>query len=46
MPKRRPSSQAWLKEHFTDPYVQRAKAEGFRSRSPELYLLASGFRIV
>jgi 23S rRNA (uridine2552-2'-O)-methyltransferase len=33
MPKRRPSSQAWLKEHFTDPYVQRAKAEGFRSRA-------------
>ncbi len=26
-------SQAWLKEHFTDPYVQRAKAEGFRSRA-------------
>lgn len=33
MTKRRPSSQAWLKEHFTDPYVQRAKAEGFRSRA-------------
>ncbi len=33
MTKRRPSSQAWLKEHFTDPYVQRAKAEGFSSRA-------------
>jgi 23S rRNA (uridine2552-2'-O)-methyltransferase len=33
MPKRTRSSQAWLKEHFTDPYVQRAKAEGWRSRA-------------
>ena len=33
MPKRTQSSQAWLKEHFTDPYVQRAKAEGWRSRA-------------
>lgn len=33
MPKRTRSSQAWLREHFTDPYVQRAKAEGWRSRA-------------
>ena len=33
MPKRTRSSHAWLKEHFTDPYVQRAKAEGWRSRA-------------
>jgi 23S rRNA (uridine2552-2'-O)-methyltransferase len=33
MTKRTNSSRAWLKEHFTDPYVQRAKAEGWRSRA-------------
>jgi 23S rRNA (uridine2552-2'-O)-methyltransferase len=33
MPKRTESSRAWLKEHFTDPYVLRAKAEGWRSRA-------------
>jgi len=33
MTKRSASSHAWLKEHFTDPYVQRAKAEGWRSRA-------------
>jgi hypothetical protein len=33
MPKRTRSSHAWLKEHFTDPYVLRAKAEGWRSRA-------------
>ena len=33
MPKRTRSSHAWLKEHFTDPDVQRAKAEGWRSRA-------------
>lgn len=27
------SSQRWLNEHFKDPYVKRAKKEGFRSRS-------------
>lgn len=27
------SSKAWLHEHVTDPYVQRAKAEGWRSRA-------------
>lgn len=27
------SSQEWLKEHFSDPYVKRAQAEGWRSRA-------------
>ena len=27
------SSQRWLHEHFTDPYVQRTKQEGWRSRA-------------
>ncbi|MEO7917637.1 MAG: 23S rRNA (uridine(2552)-2'-O)-methyltransferase RlmE [Dokdonella sp.] len=27
------SSQVWLKEHFNDPYVKRAQAEGWRSRA-------------
>ncbi len=27
------SSGQWLKEHFDDPYVQRAKEEGYRSRA-------------
>ena len=27
------SSQRWLREHFSDPYVQRAQREGMRSRS-------------
>jgi 23S rRNA (uridine2552-2'-O)-methyltransferase len=27
------SSQAWLKRHVNDPYVQRAEAAGYRSRS-------------
>ncbi|MEW6445159.1 MAG: 23S rRNA (uridine(2552)-2'-O)-methyltransferase RlmE [Pseudomonadota bacterium] len=27
------SSQRWLHEHFTDPYVQRAQREGWRSRA-------------
>lgn len=33
MSRRTPSSREWLKEHFTDPYVLRAKAEGWRSRA-------------
>jgi len=33
MPKKRPSSKAWLKEHRDDPYVQRARREGYRSRA-------------
>ncbi|MGA9422456.1 MAG: SAM-dependent methyltransferase [Rhodanobacteraceae bacterium] len=27
------SSTRWLQEHFTDPYVKRAQAEGWRSRA-------------
>ncbi len=27
------SSQRWLKEHFSDPFVKKAQAEGMRSRS-------------
>ena len=27
------SSQRWLKEHFADPFVKRAQAEGMRSRA-------------
>jgi 23S rRNA (uridine2552-2'-O)-methyltransferase len=27
------SSQAWLKRHVSDPFVHRAKAQGYRSRS-------------
>lgn len=27
------TSKAWLREHVNDPYVQRAKAEGYRSRA-------------
>src|SRR3546814_10454781 len=27
------SSQRWLREHFNDPYVKRAQAEGMRSRA-------------
>jgi 23S rRNA (uridine2552-2'-O)-methyltransferase len=27
------SSKAWLREHVTDPYVHRARAEGYRSRA-------------
>ena len=31
--KRSKSSERWLREHFADPFVQRAKAEGARSRA-------------
>jgi 23S rRNA (uridine2552-2'-O)-methyltransferase len=27
------TSDAWMREHVNDPYVQRAKAEGYRSRA-------------
>ena len=27
------TSKAWLREHVNDPYVQKAKAEGYRSRA-------------
>jgi 23S rRNA (uridine2552-2'-O)-methyltransferase len=30
---KRKTSKAWMHEHVTDPYVQRAKAEGWRSRA-------------
>ncbi len=33
MARRSRSSERWLREHHTDPYVQRARAEGWRSRA-------------
>ena len=33
MAKKRGSSKAWLKEHREDVYVQRAQADGYRSRA-------------
>ena len=27
------SSQRWLKEHFSDPYVKASKLDGYRSRA-------------
>lgn len=33
MTRRTQSSSRWLQEHFTDPYVRRAHAEGWRSRA-------------
>ncbi|WP_240099103.1 23S rRNA (uridine(2552)-2'-O)-methyltransferase RlmE [Thermomonas flagellata] len=33
MASRSKSSQRWLKEHFSDPYVKKAQAEGMRSRA-------------
>ncbi|HNR23298.1 MAG TPA: 23S rRNA (uridine(2552)-2'-O)-methyltransferase RlmE [Steroidobacteraceae bacterium] len=33
MARRTRSSAGWLREHFTDPYVKRAHAEGWRSRA-------------
>jgi 23S rRNA (uridine2552-2'-O)-methyltransferase len=33
MPRRSKSSDRWLKEHFRDPYVQRAQSGGWRSRA-------------
>ncbi len=33
MAKRSKSSSRWLQEHFSDPYVKRAQAEGWRSRA-------------
>lgn len=29
----KPSSKAWIREHISDAYVQRAKKEGYRSRA-------------
>jgi 23S rRNA (uridine2552-2'-O)-methyltransferase len=31
--KRTQTSKAWMREHVNDPYVQRAKREGYRSRA-------------
>jgi 23S rRNA (uridine2552-2'-O)-methyltransferase len=33
MAKRSKSSDRWLREHFADPFVKKAKAEGWRSRA-------------
>ncbi|HET9863415.1 MAG TPA: 23S rRNA (uridine(2552)-2'-O)-methyltransferase RlmE [Steroidobacteraceae bacterium] len=33
MPRRSKSSERWLREHFADPFVKRAQAEGWRSRA-------------
>lgn len=33
MSSRSKSSQRWLHEHFKDPYVKKAQAEGYRSRA-------------
>lgn len=33
MARRTKSSAGWLREHFTDPYVKRAHAQGWRSRA-------------
>ena len=33
MPKPTRTSRAWMREHVNDPYVQRAKLEGYRSRA-------------
>lgn len=33
MAARSKSSQAWLREHFSDPFVKKAQAEGLRSRA-------------
>src|SRR5271155_5602883 len=33
MVRRSKSSEQWLREHFTDPFVKRAQAEGWRSRA-------------
>lgn len=33
MPRRSKSSANWLREHFSDPFVKRAQAEGWRSRA-------------
>ncbi|MEM0953629.1 MAG: 23S rRNA (uridine(2552)-2'-O)-methyltransferase RlmE [Pseudomonadota bacterium] len=33
MPRKKSSSKAWLREHRTDSYVQKAQREGYRSRA-------------
>src|SRR6202034_4913153 len=52
--RRTPSSRAWLERQISDPYVARAKREGFRSRAAyklaeiddKYRLLKSGDRVV
>jgi len=52
--RRTPSSRAWLQRQLGDPYVARAKREGFRSRAAyklaeiddKFHLLKSGLRVV
>jgi 23S rRNA (uridine2552-2'-O)-methyltransferase len=51
---RTPSSRAWLERQISDPYVARAKREGFRSRAAyklaeiddKFHLLKKGARVV
>jgi 23S rRNA (uridine2552-2'-O)-methyltransferase len=51
---RTPSSRAWLERQISDPYVARAKREGFRSRAAyklaeiddRSHLLKAGLRVV
>lgn len=41
------SSQRWLREHFDDPYVKQAQAEGWRSRAVfKLIELQRKYRII
>jgi len=52
--RRTPSSRAWLQRQLSDPYVARAKREGFRSRAAyklseiddKFHLLKPGARVV
>jgi len=52
--RRKPSSRAWLQRQINDPYVARAKREGFRSRAAfklaeiedKFHLLKPGTRVV
>ncbi|MGB7097207.1 MAG: RlmE family RNA methyltransferase [Xanthobacteraceae bacterium] len=52
--RRKPSSRAWLQRQINDPYVARAKREGFRSRAAyklaeiddKYHLLRSGAHVV
>src|SRR5262249_42651854 len=51
---RTPSSRAWLQRQINDPYVARAKREGYRSRAAfklaeiddKFHLLKTGARVV
>ncbi len=52
--RRTPSSRAWLQRQLSDPYVARAKREGYRSRAAfklaeiddKFHLLKKGARVV